>query len=127
MLGIPSALVMVRKDSLNTYFEHQSVPDNKKSFFTLYSSTNNTYTFANISPMISSLWNERQRGLASNPNWDAEHPNWNKVVLVPVTYTTSSTSTQPTRVDHDMSLTSTRLVGGPNHPLEMSIVYAKFK
>ena len=127
MLGIPSALVMVRKDSLNAYFEHQSVPDNKKSFFTLYNSTNNTYTFANISPMISNLWNERQRGLASNPNWDAEHPNWNKVVLVPVTYTTSSTSTQPTRVDHDMSLTSTRLVGGANHPLEMSVVYAKFK
>ena len=68
----------------------------------------------------------RQKGVSENPNWEAEHPDWNKVVLVPVSYD-SNTSTS---VDHDMSLTSVRLVGGtenPNDPIKVSVVYGKFR
>ena len=128
MLSVPSSVLMVKKDSLNTFFEKQQVNDGKRSFFTNYSSTNNTYSFVNISTLISDMWRIRTQGVASNPNWEAEHPDWNKVVLVPITYSTSSTSsTIATRIDHNMSLTSTRLVGGPNHPIEVSVVYAKFQ
>ncbi len=128
MLSVPSSILMVKKDSLNTFFEKQQVNDGKRSFFTNYSSTNNTYSFVNISTLISDMWRIRTQGVASNPNWEAEHPDWNKVVLVPITYSTSSTnSTIATRIDHNMSLTSTRLVGGSNHPIEVSVVYAKFQ
>jgi hypothetical protein len=49
------------------------------------------------------------------------------VILVPVstTYSTLSSSSVLTKVVHDMSLSSTRLVGGDTK-LKMSVVYSKF-
>ena len=59
--------------------------------------------------------------------------DWNKVVLVPVTPGYSSTSSGGTasiiKLTHDMSLTSTRLVGGrnnPHEPIKISVIYSKF-
>lgn len=130
--GIPQSLMMIQKDSLKTFFENNKLPDNKMTYIVSYNyngstyKNNNTYNFINISNLITSLWNIRQKGVSENPNWEAEHPDWNKVVLVPVNYN-SSTSTS---VDHDMSLTSIRLVGGtknPNEPVKMSVVYGKFR
>jgi len=130
LLDIPQSLLMVEKDSLYNFFEQNKVPDNKKSYYTNFVSKYNNYPFANISSLVTALWNQRVKGLRENPNWLAEHPNWNKVVLVPITYTTtSSTSTTVSSVQHDMSLTSTRLVGGPDNahePVMLDIVYAKF-
>jgi len=127
-LGIPSTLLMVQKDSLTSFFENLKVPDSKKSYMTAFASAYNAYSFSNISNLINALWHEKKAGEASDPNWTANHPDWNKVVLVPVTYTTaSSSSTVPIRVEHDMSLTSTRLVGGANHPIEVGVIYAKFE
>ena len=106
------------------------MPDSKTSYYTTFSSNYNTYTFTNISSLITSLWNNKQEGLKSDAQWVEKHPNWNKVLLVPITYTTSSSSSTIVNVEHDMSLSSTRLVGGPdnaNGPIEMSVVYAKFK
>ena len=130
--GIPQSLMMIQKDSLKTFFENNKLPDNKMTYIVSYNyngstyKNNNTYNFINISNLITSLWNIRQKGVSENPNWEAGHPDWNKVVLVPVNYN-SSTSTS---VDHDMSLTSIRLVGGtknPNEPVKMSVVYGKFR
>ncbi len=127
-LGLPTTLLMVQKDSLISFFENLKVPDNKKSFMTSYSSAYNAYTFSNISNLINAQWKARTEGEKTDADWTANHPDWNKVVLVPVTYTTaSSNSTVPIRVEHDMALSSTRLVGGKNHPIEMSVVYAKFE
>ncbi len=78
--------------------------------------------------------------------------DWNKVVLIPVTLTTTSTSTSNsssysyyyyyygsssssssttvTKVSHDMSLTSTKLVKGTNDdnsPLKLNVIYSRFK
>lgn len=122
LLGIPASLLMVQKDSLNAFFEKMKVTDSKTSYLSSYSSTYNTYSFSNISSLITEMWNAKKRG---GENWTARHPDWNKVVLVPVSYTSSTSSTTPSRVEHDMSLTSTRLVGGTT-PIEISVVYAKF-
>ena len=140
LLAIPKTLLLVQKDSLKSFFENNKVPDNITSYFTSYnnpapltqntSSGNNTYTFNNLSSLITTLWNARHKGLASDPQWEAHHPNWNKMVLVPVTYTVSSSTGSVTSMHHDMSLTSTRLVGGkdnPNDPIHIDVVYAKFK
>lgn len=130
--NIPQNILMLQKDSLNAFFENNKTPDNKMSYYAIYNyngstyKNSNTYNFTNISNLITSLWNIRQKGVKENPNWEAEHPNWNKVLLVPISYNgTSSTST-----DHDMSLTSACLVGGPDNdhdPVTISVVYAKFK
>jgi hypothetical protein len=124
--GIPATILMVQKDSLYSFFENNRVTDNRTSYYSNYNSSYNVYTFTNISNLITAMRNLKQQGTATDPNWVAAHPDWNKVVLVPITYTTSSTSTTPIKIKHDMSLTSTRLAGGDT-PVEMSIVYAKFK
>ncbi len=142
----PKTLLMVMKDSLFTYFEKKQLPNSITSFMTSYNSNYNVYTFTNISNLITQLWRIKRNGinelLQKNPSWSWEqaesawtnekdengnlkHQNWNKVVLVPVSYGTTSTSTAPIWVGHDLSLTSTRLVGGTT-PIELNVVYAKF-
>lgn len=129
-LSIPSSVLMLPKDSLTTFFENKNVPDNKSAFLTTFQSATNTYEYTNISSIITLLWHARTQGLAANPNWEAEHPDWNKVLLVPVTYTTtSSSSSTPVSMEHGMMLTSTRLVGGrdnPYDPITINVVYGKF-
>lgn len=130
-LNIPQTILMVQKDSLSNYFETNQMPDSKSSFYanfnysgSTYSNTN-TYNFTNICNLITRLWNNYKKGIAANANWEAEHPNWNKVLLVPVSYNSGSS----TCTEHDMSLTCTRLVGGPdnpNEPVRISVVYGHF-
>ena len=90
----------------------------------------NYYAFPNISNLVTQLWEMKQAGLRDDADWVSHHPDWNKMVLVPITYTTSNTSSSITNVQHDMSLNSVRLVGGPdnaNEPVRLSVVYARFK
>ena len=79
----------------------------------------------------------KRRGLARDAQWTVKHPNWNKVMLVPVTLvqTTASSSyygstTTTTGIRHNMSLTSTKLVGGSGNshePVVLNVVYSRFK
>ncbi|MGI6232442.1 MAG: DUF4270 domain-containing protein [Prevotella sp.] len=122
----PSNILMVQKDSLNSFFENRKIYNNTNSFVASWgyssSSTDNGYTFSNIAGMISTM-----------KNADRTSENWNKVVLVPVEVTTttssSSSSTVVTKVNHDMSLTSTRLVKGTStdSPIQLSVIYTSFK
>ncbi len=139
MLPAPQTLLMVQKDSLYRFFENNGVPDNIMSYITGFNnydpvkgagySNTNTYTFNNLSALITALWNIRKEGLRSDPMWEQHHPDWNKMVLVPVTFSTN-TSSEVTSVHHDMSLSSARLVGGPdnaNAPIKIDAVFARFK
>ena len=124
-LDIPTALLMIPKDSLYSFFENGDIIDYQKSFYASFDTDSserntNTYTFNNISELINSMYNSKLNGLASE--------DWNKVVVIPVTITTNS-SQQIVKVVHDMSLTSTRLVKGTkddNSPITISVVYSKF-
>lgn len=120
-LKSPSNLLMVQKDSLYSFFDKAQIPDDKKSFVSSLSS--NTYTFSNISSLIRDMYKIKVSGKASE--------DWNKVVLVPVEVTKSSINNVATvvKVNHDMSVTSTRLVGGSENPyddIKISIIYSKF-
>ncbi|MCR5132065.1 MAG: DUF4270 domain-containing protein [Prevotella sp.] len=115
-LGTPANLLMIPKDSLYSFFENSRTVDNRTSYLATntYLGSNNTYQFANISNLIAAM----------NGNRSSE--NWNKVVLIPVTVSTISTSI----VSHTLSLTSTKLVGGsanPHDPIKISVIYSKFK
>ena len=131
MFGIPNTLLMVQEDSLKTFFEGNNVPDQATSFYANYNYINstwngtNTYNFANIASLITKVWEKYQEGIKNDANWEQKHPNWNKVLLVPITYESGSS----TNAQHDMSLTSTRLVGGadnPYEPIKINVAYAKF-
>lgn len=126
-LGIPPTLLMIPADSLYTFFENNRVPDNITSYYTSFNSSYNTYTFSNISNLVTHLWNIKQRESLQNANWTVEHPNWDKVVLVPINYN-SSTTGGVTNIEHYMGLASTKLVGGPDNPkaITVNVVYGKF-
>lgn len=123
---------MVHKDSLYSFFENQTMYDYKSSFMATLSK--NVYSFSNIGNMITLMAKQKEDGLKSDPNWVANHPDWNKVVLVPISttvqystsYYTGTTSTI-TGVGNQMGLTSTKLVGGTDTPIEVKVIYAKFK
>jgi hypothetical protein len=127
-LSAPSTLLMIPKDSLYTFFENGDNVDYKKSFIATYSSSTNQYTFNNISGMITYMADIKKKGLTENSNWLNEHPDWNRVVVIPVSVTTNSSS-QIVKIVHDMSLTSTKLVGGsenPYEPIKINVIYSKF-
>lgn len=127
-LSAPSTLLMIPKESLYTFFENGDNVDYKKSFIATYSSSTNQYTFNNISGMITYMADIKKKGLAENSNWLSEHPDWNRVVVIPVSVTTNSSS-QIVKIVHDMSLTSTKLVGGsenPYEPIKINVIYSKF-
>lgn len=142
LLGIPPTLLLIEKDSLYSFFENNKVPDFKTSYYANYNdgtsstassgyvSNYNYYMFSNISNLITYLWETKQQGERTDPEWTAKHPNWNKMVLVPITYTTSTSSGNIANIEHDMSLNSIRLVGGTGNasePVKISVVYARFK
>lgn len=127
-LPAPKTLLMVETDSLTSFFEKGKLANSKQSFLSYYNSTSNQYIFNNIGELINTMATAKAEGLKRDPDWVSKHPNWNKVMLVPVSTTTalsSSSSTILTNVSHDMSLTSTRLMGG-NTPITINVIYSRF-
>ena len=146
-LSLPPYLLMVPKDSLYTFFERNSLPNNitsyvrerdhtvisVNSYYTGSTATKKTYrdsyTFDNISNLIRSMANAKKKG---GSGFADSHPNWNKVVLVPVSISTSTTSSNTQRISrvvNDMSITSLKLVGGSentNGDITISVIYSKF-
>lgn len=123
----PTYLLMLPKDSLfsdgtyKTFFEKKNLPDYKTAYLASLNTTLNKYSFNNISNLIYHMNEQKLAGKAS--------ADWNKVVLVPVTVTySSSSSTTITNITNTMTLSSARLVGGSNNnhePITISVVYTK--
>lgn len=121
-LAIPQTLLILPKADMYSFFEKKKVADYKTSFLATYNSSTNTYTFNNIGGLVKHLYE----------NGDRTKADWDKVVIIPVTttYNTTSTTKELIAVNHDMSLASTRLVGGPESKygdIKISVIYSKFK
>lgn len=126
----PSTILMVQKDSLKSFFEKSKLADNRTSYTASYSRTGtykNAYTFQNIANLVSAMYKNKGKG-----------ENWNKVVLVPVNVitTTQGYTTVISKINHDMSLASTRLKRGvittdsngkETSPIQIKVIYSKFK
>lgn len=135
----PSTILMVQKDSLKSFFEKSKLADSRTSYTASYSSTGtykNAYTFQNIANLVSAMYKNKGKG-----------ENWNKVVLVPVNVitTTQGYTTVISKINHDMSLASTRLIVGTDDPdkdyttdkktgkkvasgpIRIKVIYSKFK
>ena len=116
-LDIPATLLMIPKDSIYSFFEKNELVNYRTSFDADFNKTTNTYTFTNIANMLSYMKNLKTKG-----------KDWNKVVLIPVSITKNSNG-EKIKVVHDMSMTSTKLAGGPanaNQPIRLSVIYTKF-
>ncbi len=132
-LGVPSNLLMVRKADMSTFFAKRSVADGITTYTAAFENAYNTYTFPNISRLLATLFHEKQRGMAAegltSEQWNAAHPDWNRVVLLPVAVTTTTNQqtgiTTQVSVNHDFSLNSIRLVGG-TQPQQMQVIYSRY-
>ena len=133
-LGPPQQLLMLRKAELYSFFSNRKVADGRTSYTTAFNSSLNTYTFSNISRLLSFLHNEKQKGMAeeglTSEQWEQRHPEWNRMAIVPVSITTStnqsSGTTTQVAINHDFSLSSTRIVGG-TEPLQMEVIYSHYR
>ena len=135
----PQYILMVPKDSLTSFFENGNIVNNRTSFYASYNSTNkNAYTFSNISNLITAM---NKVPASKRKNADGTATDWNKAVLVPVTISTvtENSTTVISKINHNMSLTSTRLVKGtddytatngkkvPAGPIQIKVIYSKFR
>ena len=127
-LGIPSSLLMVRKSEMYEFFRNRSVANARTSYVTTFNSAYNTYTFDNICRLLAYCKHEKVSEAASQgiseEAWAKLHPDWNRVVLIPVSTSTNSSGALVS-VTHDLGLGSIRLVGGTT-PIQMQVVYTKF-
>lgn len=136
-LPAPKQLLMMPKVKMYSYFEDREVPNGTTSYTTAFSSSYNSYTFSNIAPLLTYLrsYREREAGVSSTDSesvrqskfraWEAENPDWNKMVLIPVTTALNSTN-QIIDVYPDMSLSSVKLVGSQDNPVTITVVYSSF-
>lgn len=133
-LGIPQNLLLVRKKNLSKFFEEHQVADQMQSFTTVFLNTKNCYTFDNISRLLSYCHNEKIAGMKATglteEDWEAANPDWDHVVIVPVTVATNTDSYNNVTlvsVNHDLSLCSTKLVRGTEaNPIKMQVIYSRF-
>lgn len=134
-LTIPQNVLLICKDSVDRFFKEKSLADNVTSFTTSYTSSQNAYTFSNLSTLITHLSQIKSEGIKNDPSWTAKHPDWNKMLLIPVhldqVTTTSAyniSNTITISIEHDLSINSTRLVGGnAREPISLKIIYGHFK
>ena len=136
-MGVLNKYVALRdlglsEDRDKAIFEKIQNYNNKYAFYT--SLSKNAYSFSSssdINNLITKMYNDRNTGLKSDPNWVEKHPNWNKAILLPVgeikSATSSSTNSTPIALIHEMGVTSTRLKRGTSSdPIKMRVIYAHF-
>ena len=128
LLDAPTNIMMLPTDSLRVFFEEEKEFDYKSAFTSTLASTN-SYSFTNIGNLVTLLGENKKKGLATDPDWLNKHPNWNRVLLVPVnmTSTNNTQSNNVTVVENQMGLGSTKLVGGAGTPIEVRVICAHFK
>ena len=105
---------------MHHFFEKNKTFDGLTSFIAEYvgsSETANTYSFPNISSLITLCINEKKQG--------KNEADWNKVVLIPVKTETDSNGTI-IGLKSNLDMESACLMGGENHPLKMQILYTTF-
>lgn len=136
-LPVPTKLLMIPLSEVNSFFEKRSVPNNKTSYLTDFSKVYNSYTFSNIANLVTHLHQKRNQGAGVAPNdseatrqkkiqdWESKNPDWDRVIIMPVNIYTDGTGAV-TSVFNDFTLASTKLVGGPDKPVNISIIYSSF-
>lgn len=124
----PERILMVRKKDMYSFFEKNQLADNITSY-TATLGSNNIYKFGNINNLINTCVNEKREEEKTDPDWESKNPDWNKVVLIPISVTTTTSNSATTIVDinHDLRLTSAKLLGGPEgEHLKLYVTYTTF-
>lgn len=134
----PQYVLLIREKEKNTFFEENKLPDNITSYLAMHNASGaNQYVFNNLSRLITTCIAEKaeakkKAGTAWNEDqWVKDNPLWNKVVLIPVSVTTTQDSrgnVSLSSIQHDMQPGYTKFKGGADgvNKLKLEVVYSKF-
>ena len=132
--SVPSTLMLIRKDMMQSFFGKNSNIDKTESYAASYVSKYGTYTFDNIAALVEKAYNDRLKWLQDNnmtlgdegkQAYQTAHPDWNKVVLIPVSTNTTSTGTIIS-YGLDIKMHQVKLLGGPNNKIKIKTIRSRF-
>ena len=143
----PETVLLLRKTELKEFFENNSLTDDITSYYVSHNNVaTNQYTFQNISRLVTTCISEKldakqaarsKAGASWNEakweaEWTAQHPDWDKVLLIPVqvdTYTDSYYGSQRViGINHDLRPSYAKLKGGPKGGnLQIEVIYTTFQ
>ena len=119
-------LLMVRKADMYKFFLKNKLNDGETSYLTSFVNSNNEYVFSNIANLFKHCYKEYTEGVQKDSDWETKNPDWDKVVLIPVT-TTEDSNGSVVKILHDISISSMRLRGGTEYEIPIEVVTSKFK
>lgn len=131
--SVPTYLLLIRKEKVAEFFSKNSMTDNTESYMATYSSKYGTYTYDNIAAMVEKVYNDRDEWLEENGKtlqnggkeaYELANPDWNKVLLVPVTPNLDARATVLS-YNLDISLHQVKLIGGDT-PIKIKTIRSKF-
>ena len=126
--SVPSTLLLIRKDKMQEFFAKNNMADKTESFVASYSSKYGTYTFENIAAMVEKIYSDREDWIAQNGGDNAAYeqacPDWNKVILIPVTADLNSSRTAIS-YSLDIKMHQVKLIGGDT-PIKIKTIRSKF-
>lgn len=119
-------LLMVRKADMYKFFLKNKLSDGETSYLTSFVNSSNEYVFSNIANLFKHCYKEYTEGVQKDSDWETKNPDWDKVVLIPVT-TTEDSNGSVVKILHDISISSMRLRGGTEYEIPIEVVTSKFK
>ena len=126
--SVPSTLLLIRKDKMQEFFSKNNTADKTESFVANYSSKYGTYTYENIAAMVEKIYSDRADWIAQNGGDNAAYeqacPDWNKVVLIPVTASVNSMNAAIS-YNLDIRMHQVKLIGGDT-PIKIKTIRSKF-
>lgn len=144
-MDAPSNVLLIRKTDIKEFFENNELTNNITSYTATHNAVaTNTYTFPNIARLITTCINEKEeakqaaKALAGSSfnestwetEWQAENPDWNKVVLMPIVMVYESTggyNSTLTSIQNDLKPSYAKLKGGPKgSELQIEVTYTSF-
>lgn len=139
-MGHPSSILLVRQKDYRRFFEDNEMNDNKMTYISNWEEIETSkYVFANIARLVATVNAEKKQLIASkNGAWTPEdQEKWvkdNELLLIPVSLGYDNDSETVINVQHDLSPTYAKIVGGPakdasgklKNPIVLEVNYTTF-
>ncbi len=135
-MNTPNEVLLIRKQDYKDFFENNEITDNITSYVATKASGSNQYIYSNIARLVTTCINEKKQAREAagdswnEAQWMQEHPDWNKILLIPVqvTYDNSSQTSRMIGIQHDLQPGYAKLQGGPEGgPLKLEVTYTRFQ
>lgn len=127
----PLNVVLLRKEKLKEFFVNNRGVDKVESYVATYSSAYGTYTFDNIAALVEKAFADRADWIKeNNPVTDAKeayetaHPDWNKVIIVPVTADVTSQK-EVISFRMDLKMHQIKLIGGTDNKIKIKTIQSR--